>query len=286
MQVVAGSTGQAIFNERWLIRSLVNAGDGITLDYRLSASQEFELRAFLTNEPESVFERSVENPLVNVVNPNQVRLQIEELEELLRKRGGPKAEDRDDLVQLARWYAELHQHEKALTFLSQALRLINRPDDYILNLEGIYAGELGDYEREERAYRAADQTCGNWGTPMFNLGLSFHTRKKFEEALRAVDMAIEKEPSQGVYRTLRARCLRSLGKNEEAGREAEQAFDSYEPIPQLDDWELGWYISCAQTVGRQDAQAEAEQERSKRASTSHDSPGSDLPIITGGLAKT
>lgn len=287
MEVVAGSTGQAIFNEKWLIHCLVNAGEGIEVEYRLSATQEFDLRAFLTNDPDSVFERTVENPLVNVMNPNQVRLQIEELEERLRKKGGPKAEDRDELIQLAGWYAELRQYEKALTFLSQALRLINRPDDGILILEGIYAGELGDYEREERAYRAADQANRSWGGPMFNLALSFHGRKKYEAALQAIDRAIEKNPSAGAYRTLRARCLRSLGKGQEATKEGEEAFASFEPIPELDDWTLGWFIDCAKTVGRDDAQHEAQKERSRRASTSRDTDtrGGDLPIITGGLTR-
>ncbi len=287
MQIVAGSSGQVIFNEKWLISNLVNAGDGITIDFRLSGCHEFELRAFLTNDPNSGFERSVENPLVNVVNPNQVRLQIEELEEKLRKRGGPRATDRDDLIRLARWYAELRQHDKALTFLSQALRLVNRADDYILNLEGIYAGELGDYDRQERAYRAADQANNTWGGAMFNLALSLHGRKKYEAALKAIDRAVEKNPSDGAYRTLRARCLRSVGKENEANREADAAFASFEPVAELDDWNLGWFINCAQVVGRDDARDRAETERSKRASNSDDSRSRDgnLPIITGGLAK-
>ena len=287
IQVVAQSTGQQIFNEKWLIHSLVNAGEGITVDYRLPASQEFELRAFLTNDPDCVFERTVENPLVNVMNPNQVRLQIEEVEEQLREKGGPKAEDRDELVQLARWYAELQQHEKALTFLSQALRLINRPDANILLLEGIYSGELGDYEREERAYRAADQANRSWGGPMFNLALSFHNRRRYEEAYQAIEKAVEKKPSSTAYRTLRARCLRSLKKEREATKEYQEAFSSCGPLKDLDDWELGWFIDCAKTIGRDDAQHEAEEERSRRASTSVDdrTREGDLPILTGGLVR-
>jgi len=288
IEVVAQSTGQPIFNEKWFINSLVNAGDGITVEYRLPASQEFELRAFLTNEPDFVFERSVENPLVNIVNPNQVRLQIEALEERLREKGGPTAENRDELVQLAKWYAELQQYEKALTFLSQTLRLINRPDSQILTLEGIYAGELGDYARQERAYRAADEADRNWGGAMFNLALSLHRRGKYEEAYEAVERAVEKEQSSGAYRTLRGRCLGSLGKEREATKEYEDAFASFDALKNLDDWDLGWFITCAKATDREEAQHKAEEERTRRSSGSSldHSSGGDLPILTGGLAKT
>ncbi|HAF25393.1 MAG TPA: hypothetical protein DCK93_21215, partial [Blastocatellia bacterium] len=194
MKVVTLSTRQPVFEERWRIDELVNSCDPITVQCRLLGTQAFELLAFLANNPDSLFQRTVQNPLVNVVNPNQVRLQIEEREQELREQGGGSSENRNDFVQLARWYAELQQHEKALSYLSRALRLIGLPDSEILNLEGIYAGELGDYVRQERAYREADKVSRGGGAPIFNLALSFYRRKKLDQALEAVEQALQKDP--------------------------------------------------------------------------------------------
>lgn len=287
MKVVTLSTRQSVFEERWRIDELVNAGDPITVQFRLLGTQAFELRAYLANNPESVFQRTVQNPLVNVVNPNQVRLQIEEREQELREQGGGGSENRDDFVQLARWYAELQQHEKALSYLSRALRLIGRPDSEILNLEGIYAGELGDYVRQERAYREADKVSRSDGGPLFNLALSFYRRKKFDQAIETVERALEKDPDSGAFRTLRANCLGALGKEVDAKNEYDRALDSFGSPPGLDEWEFGWFHNCAKESGNQEAKLAAEHERTSRAAKTLQTGRfkGDLPVLTGGLER-
>ena len=86
----------------------------------------------------------------------------------MRKKNGGSAEDRDAFVQLAQWYADLNQHEKALDYLRTALNLIKRPDVEILVLQGIYHGELGDHVREGGATgrltvsHPAAQRCSTW----------------------------------------------------------------------------------------------------------------------------
>jgi len=71
-------------------------------------------------------------------------------------------------VQLAQWYADVNQHEKALDYLRTALNLIKMPDVEILVLQGIYHGELGDHARRKRptgrrtAYHHAERRCSTW----------------------------------------------------------------------------------------------------------------------------
>ena len=92
------------------------------MEYQLTAGKQFRCRAYLTEiSSEDVFDLVTENPLINVLNPHSIRLKIEETEELLSKKGGGSSEDRDTFVQIARWYAELNQREKALDFLRTAL---------------------------------------------------------------------------------------------------------------------------------------------------------------------
>ena len=132
----------------------MNAGDPITVNAGFSALKHLNCGRSLRTILAPCFNAGPsESAHQTLPDPNQVRLQIEEREQELRERGGGSSENRDDFVQLARWYAELQQHEKALSYLSRAMRLIGRPDSEILNLEGIYAGELEDLRSAERAYR-------------------------------------------------------------------------------------------------------------------------------------
>ncbi|PJA48426.1 MAG: hypothetical protein CO171_07435, partial [Syntrophobacterales bacterium CG_4_9_14_3_um_filter_49_8] len=87
----------------------------------------------------------------------------------------------DDFIQLARWYAELNQKERALDWLRSALKSLGKPDVEILNLQGIYYGELGDHERAEKLYREADRATTSWNGPLFNLALSFFRRSMYQE---------------------------------------------------------------------------------------------------------
>jgi len=277
MEVVAASSGQRLFQETWRLNRFANAGDSITVEFRLGSTQKFECRAYLADHPDSEFSHSVENPLVNVVNPGQVRLRIEETEEGLRQKGGGGAEERDDYVQLAKWYSELGQTEKAIDILKTALRLVNRADGEILHLQGGYYGDLRDFERQEKAYRAADECYRSWGGPMFNLALSYRNRDLHKEALGAIDSALAKEPGEAPYLTLRGLCLRSMERMEEAHVEFGKAADAFGAPRDLNDWELGWLTICAGALGDEALGKAARLERERRAT------GSQEETDNGGL---
>ena len=46
------------------------------------------------------------------------------------------------MVELASLYADLKHYDRAIDYLKTTLRLLNRPDAGILNLQGIYFGEM------------------------------------------------------------------------------------------------------------------------------------------------
>lgn len=284
MDIIALSTGQSLFSETWKIQQMVNAGDPITVEFRIGGNQEFECRAFLANAPGELFERTIENPLVNTISPDRIRIKIEEMEEKFRNKGGFKAEDRDKLIQLARWYSELKQLERAQEYLKTALRLINRPDAEILNLLGINYGELGDIERQAKAYREADSANPHWGGPMFNLSLALRNRNKHKEALQEVEKAIQKEKDRGSYHTLKGLCMKSHGDEKKALEVFRDAINMFGPVEDLSDWDLGWFETCCSQLDNADMLQKIEKERQKRnRSGTKKTVIGEYPNVAGGL---
>jgi molecular chaperone DnaK (HSP70) len=263
-EIVSEEGRQHIFNEVWRLPEGTKPGDEVILEHRVTAGKQFECRAFLTRSPESVLAKSVENPLVNILNPHEIRLKIEKAEEELRLRGGGSVEDRDIFVRLAGWYSELNQREKALDYLRTALNKLQRPDPEILMLQGIYYDELGDYERSEKAYLEADRYITFWDGVLFNLALSLWRRGLHEEALETIEKGIKKAGANGPNLTLKAMCLASLGQSEEAAKTLSTALRTYSAPDTLTDWELGWYSSASGQSGDDKHLKKAAQAREKR----------------------
>jgi len=265
MEVVSLPQRQVLLNEVWKMDGAAKRGEAITLEYRFGANGEFECGAYVTARPEQNFHRTVENPLVTVVNPHPVRLKIETIEENLRAQGGPTAGDAFLLEQLARLYAELGQKERAVDFLKMGLRLQGRPDAEMLNLMGLYYGDLKDFDRAEKAYLAADEVSPRWAGPMFNLARQRCLRGDPAGAVKALEVCLEKEPASGPTKTLKAQCLQDLGKKSEADAMRLEAVASFGPPSTQADWELGWFEACAKSTGDAKAESLAREERTRRA---------------------
>jgi len=281
-EIVGHADKQLLFNEIWTLPGHGLAGEEITMEYRITAGKQFECRAYLSAVPDQSFERSVGNPLVNTVNPGAVRMRIEEEEEKLRRKGGGSAEDRDAFVQLAHWYSDLNQHEKALDYLRTALNLIRRPDVEILVLQGIYHGELGDHVREEKAYREADRVS-SCGTAMFNLALSFSKRGLNREALATVEGALKKADGRAPYLTLQAQCLVKLERGDESKEALRRALAAYDPPPVLSEWELGWYRTAAKLNHDEALVDKADEEWNNRRKKKTETPPDNVlrPAVSG-----
>lgn len=274
------STQQLLFTALWTLPPNTPPGADLTVEISLSKTQELVCRAYLTDSPDAPFECEIQNPLCHVVNPNDWRQILEEMEEELRAKGGGVAEDRSDIVDVAKLHATLGQFEKALDFLRHALRILNHPDAEILNLQGLYYGDLRDYQRQERAYLEADKADPRWAGPLFNLAISYRKQKRHSDALDAINRALIKDPESAPYHVLRGQCLQALERNEEAQETFETALELFNTPAGVSEWELGWLKTCAEVLRDKSMLYQVMKEREQRKLTL-DAPTQELirPVV-------
>jgi molecular chaperone DnaK len=277
-KIVGARDGETILHEIWNMPEYVTAGTEIVLQYRVTAGKQFLCRAFLKEDHDIIFEQVVENPLVNVVNPGGIRLLIEEKEEELKKKGVGTSHDYNDFIQLARWYAELSQKEKALDCLRAASNKIGKPDATVLNLQAIYCGELGDQEREEKLYREADRATTSWEGPLFNLALSFRRRGLHNQAVETIDAAIKKGGETGACLTLKAMCMEKITPDKDVKPLYIKALKAFDNPAGLSDWELGWYLTAARCADDSKAIGQVEKEKKKRKRDYTTSANEEVPL--------
>jgi molecular chaperone DnaK (HSP70) len=294
VDIVAGEAGseQTLFTATWSIPAPVNRGDSLILEYRIDENQVFEFRLWLADDPKAeTLTGRIENPLSNVVNPSVTRLRIQRAEEDLKVRLVPESQIPDKLVEIAEDYAELRQLEKANFYLKQALRIKRRPDSRILHLLGMYHGQLGDAERQEKFYREAAELNLRDDGPLFNLALAQNRRKKFDAADATIDECLKRRRS-GPALTLKSEIASSLGQPEVAEIALRNAFEAFEPsgcrepVKTMNDWELGWYLHACD-LARDEAKAESARQEQRRRKERTSMPASgQLPMMAHVLVKT
>jgi len=248
IEIISERDRQGMFNEVWQLPPGVKPNDKIIMEYRITAGKSFECSAYLPENPSHRLSMSIENPLVNVFSPNEIKVRIEEAEEELRARKGGNADDRDSYIQLARWYAELNQREKALEYLKTALMKLGKPDPSILNLRGIYFSELGDFAKSERAYREAARVAGAWGGPLFNLALEYLKRKSFEKSTAIIEEMSGRIDENGPSLVLKGLNFNSIGREKEGMEAVKRSVKVFGPPEECDEWELGWFLTAAKTI--------------------------------------
>lgn len=268
------SEERSLFMGAWEVTGPVKKGDALSLEYCLDENQIFQFRLRLADQEASdPFQGVIENPLSNVVNPHSKWLEIQENEESLRTGKVPKVEIPDKIVQIALGYGELQQLEKAISYLKQALRLLNRPDPFILNRIGIYLGELGDSENEEKYFLEA-ATAGAADTALFNLALVKYRRGRHAEARDVLEKLMISRMDGPAY-TLAAMIAGSLGRDGEKGTFLTNALTAYGHIAALSDWELGWFSTAANMAEKQEMVKKAKAEQRRRGRTKSD-PADDI----------
>ncbi|HEY7300503.1 MAG TPA: Hsp70 family protein [Xanthobacteraceae bacterium] len=289
VEIVAGEADQErrLFTATWKVPAPVNKGDKLRLDYRLDENQVFEFMLTLADSKEAKpLAGRIENPLSNVVNPHGKRLKIQQAEEDLRTGKVPSAQIPDKVVAIARDYAELQQIEKAISYLQQALRWKNQPDPDILNLLGIYYGELGDIEKQEKCYRESFRVS-NSPAALFNLALSQKRRRQFADALESIQSYLQREQDGPVY-TLKAMVAEATKEAATRDGALRAAMECFGEPRSMSDWELGWYITATRMAGDNAnlEAATAEQRRRKEMGQLIPSPDGQLPMISPALART
>jgi len=256
-------------------------GEALNLEFRFSSGRSFDCAVALRKHPDQRHEIKLENPLINVSNPGEARMEIERIEEELREAGGVAAKDRDKLMRLAELYRELRMLEKACEVLRGAARAVGRPDAGILNRLAMYYDENGDYNRMERHYAEAARVSENWGGPLFNWALHLKRHRNFPAALEKIDEAILREPNSAPYCILRARILQGMGQDTAAKEAAEEGMKQF-PFPLFEnDWQLGWFEDGAQMLGRADQVKLARSLRDQNGtSTNRTAAGeNELPVM-------
>jgi molecular chaperone DnaK len=248
----------------WDIPAPVKAGERIRLEYRYDENQVLDVRAFHADRDDiKPLKERIEHPLTHISNPQVIKLRIEETEERLRTGITQPQERRNVVMELAKDCAEIRQYEKAISRLSELLRQRNEPDAYVINRMALYCGYMGDVAREERLYAEASVADPTWSGPWFNLALLMRKQKRLEEAKHAIDMAIGLEEDAPSY-VLMSQIVRDMGKDFAVKEFLDIAWRRFPKPVELDDWELGWYITASDMLDDKDAAVAAKEERSRR----------------------
>lgn len=279
VELVAGDEGRLIYSGIWQLLPSVSKGAPLLLRYRFTENQVFEFSLSVDGDPDvPSFEARIEHPLTNVLNPNEARLEIDELEEKLRRGEVPSRRVASVLEELADKYADLHQDEKALEYLRSALQAHGGAEPQLINKMAMRCDALGDDERAERLYREAG-SLGIWGGPWFNLALSQRRRGKLSEALESIDQALssEREPP---YLVLRARILQDMGNQAERDRCLCEAFEEFDQPERSSEWALGWFLTAAEMDGRTAEVARARQLLLARGGERVEGAGGVLPAVS------
>ena len=263
-----------LFTGIWQVPEGVARGTPLRFRYQVDANQIMRVRLNSASAAEDDFwEWKIENPLVNIEYPESKREEIEELEESIRTALIPRAQIPSTIVKVADLTADLGQRERALDLMKKALAARHGKDAGLLNKMGILCGEMRDYEKQVKFYRASAEVA-QWGAPLFNLALSQKRHGELNEALRNIEEAIARE-QEAPYLVLRATIADALQdpmKREECLEKAMQLFGSPES---MSDWDLGWYLTAADLTDDKAKVDEArkEQKRRKRENTEESQDG-------------
>lgn len=266
LEIVGGDSDRLLYRNIWNINGPARSGDNLSLEYRYDKNQILHLIMSFRerNEDFQYFEDTMEKPLTNVVNPNETKQSILVMEEELRQSRPKLSEAIPIMKDIAKLYAKLGQYEKALDYLRRINnKQINNPDAGVLNLMGIYYGELDDYERQEKFYLAA-ANASSWKGPLFNLALQKQRRKLYKEGLEIIENVLG-ESTEGPDFVLAASLWKDLGDEKKSRERLISAFNNFEPLEDMEEWELTWYRKGARMLKDEEKMKAARQESTRRS---------------------
>ena len=259
-----GGEFSPVFEGIWSIPGPVTAGTPLVLDVRLDENQILEMELRLEGAEGSQFRCQVENPLTHVVNPGHTRLELEELEERIRRGEVPEDQLPEALERVAELCSELGQRERAFALLKRLLARKARPDAYLLNRLAILAGEMGQHDTEEKLYREAIVADPSFDTAYFNLALTLWRRGKVEDAEQTLAPALARR--RNVPYLVLAAHLAFDRKQEERGHKLlTEALAQAPRLARMSDWELGWLADGAKLAGDTALEKTCREERQRRA---------------------
>lgn len=269
----------------WEMPAPIAEGDNLCLEYRIDENQVLEFKLTLAAaDDDNPFVCRIENPLSNVVNPHATRRKIQQAEEDLRTGKVAPEHVHDTIIQVARDYAELQQTDKAISYLQRVLLMKNQPDPEALLLLGIYYGEQGNVEKQEKCYRECARTC-NWAGPLFNLALAQKSRRQFADAMETINECLRRR-SDGPTLTLKAAIAEGQNFTQERDDSLAKGLACFSGPRAMSDWELGWYVTAARMAGDKPKleEASAEQKRRRQLSGQPAPAAGQLPDLSPTLS--
>jgi molecular chaperone DnaK (HSP70) len=247
IEVIADG-GRVVGRSIWQLEAPVTKGEPLAVAWELDENQclTLRLRRIGDEDGESDFEQRFDAPLTHTDQGQVARCRLLEAEEMVRCSMVPDHQLGRTFEQMARDAARIGHRERALHYISCAVQH-DGPTFNLLNLRAIYLEELGDRDRAESVYRQASE----WPMAGFNLALLLHKSKRHQEALDAIDQALERS-SQPAYLVLKGDIVAALGQQSAARLLHQDAVSRVIDPTKQSVWSLGWLTRCARSLGHEE----------------------------------
>lgn len=247
IEVIADG-GRVVGRSIWQLEAPVTKGEPLAVAWELDENQclTLRLRRIGDEDGESDFEQRFDAPLTHTDQGQVARCRLLEAEEMVRCSMVPDHQLGRTFEQMARDAARIGHRERALHYISCAVQH-DGPTFNLLNLRAIYLEELGDRDRAESVYRQASE----WPMAGFNLALLLHKSKRHQEALEAIDQALERS-SQPAYLVLKGDIVAALGQQSAARLLHQDAVSRVIDPTKQSVWSLGWLTRCARSLGHEE----------------------------------
>ena len=247
IEVIADG-GRVVGRSIWQLEAPVTKGEPLAVAWELDENQclTLRLRRVGDEDGESDFEQRFDAPLTHTDQGQVARCRLLEAEEMVRCSMVPDHQLGRTFEQMARDAARIGHRERALHYISCAVQH-DGPTFNLLNLRAICLEELGDRDRAESVYRQASE----WPMAGFNLALLLHKSKRHQEALEAIDQALERS-SQPAYLVLKGDIVAALGQQSAARLLHQDAVSRVIDPTKQSVWSLGWLTRCARSLGHEE----------------------------------
>ena len=246
IEVIADG-GRVVGRAIWQLEAPVQQGEPLSVNWALDENQCLTLhlqRDAGSGAGDDAFEQRFDAPLTHTDQGQVARCRLLEAEESVRRGQVPDHQLGRTFEQMARDAARIGQRERALHYIACAVQQ-DGPTFNLLNLRAIYLDELGEGDRAEAVYRQAQE----WPMAAFNLALFLHRRKRNQEALAAIDRALEREVLPA-FLVLKGDILAALGQETSSRLLHQDAISRVSDPHKHSVWSLGWLSRCARSLGQ------------------------------------
>lgn len=238
-----------LYTTTWNLMPFMNNGESVVLLYNMNEDKVLDIRLSLKNQKLTSFIPTIENPISQIANLRNYQREIMEYEEIVRRSyNSPML--LNHLKHMAHLYAKYYKYEKAIDLYKRYFEDKSEPDVSVLNQLGVWYGCIKNYETQEKYFLEASKD-NNWFAPLYNLALSFFFREKYDNAIKYLNQALERDDDPAIYALLYGSYLRAgnIEKQNEYLGLSLRKLDAFQ-IEDLKDYHLFLYKSIASAANR------------------------------------